>query len=282
MATLKKQNTKALTDEEITKIEDEKVIESVKFADNDIENTEYEMLAGYKDDNGIIHKTFTLREITGRDEEAIQRADIKGNGSKVVNTLLTRCVTSIGPYTRKSFEDVRDWEKIIKSLFTADQDYMLLKLREISIGEEFELRHECPTCHTKLVTTVSSDELAIRDFDGEREFPFELPRGYKDSKGNVHKTGVMRLPNGFDREILNPIAVANPAKADTLLLIRCCKFDDGYPIDNELMVNLSIRDREYLKKLLIQHNFGVELQVEVTCDNCGTVFMGAFNPTNFL
>ena len=35
----------------------------------------------------------------------------------------------------------------------------------------------------------------------ETEFEFELPRGYVDANGEVHKRGVMRLANAAD-EIL--------------------------------------------------------------------------------
>ena len=30
------------------------------------------------------------------------------------------------------------------------------------------------------------------------EFPFELPRGYVDGSGNVHRSGVMRLATGAE------------------------------------------------------------------------------------
>lgn len=280
MATLKSKQ-KAVTDESQTFVEG--------TASPVIEMTEddspiFEMLAGYKDKDGVVHKEFTLREMTGKDEEAIHKTDVKNNGSKVVTVLLTRCVTRIGTLTPKSVGGRQKWEEIIKSLYTGDQDYMLIQLRRISIGEEVELNHVCPNkdCKAKLHTVLALDELDTIPFDGERAIEFELPRGHKDRKGVIHKTGVMRLPTGLDREILTPLAKTNLAKAETTMLTRLCKFDDGAYVDDDVMSSLSIRDREYLQKLLREHFFGVKLETEVVCDSCGETFVGSFNASNFI
>lgn len=281
MATLKSK-PKAVNDES-EGLMNEAVTQGINLADED--DTEvFEMLAGYKDSNGVIHKEFTLREITGKDEEAIHKTDVKSNGSKVVSTLLTRCVTRIGTLTPKSVGGRSNWENIIKSLFVGDQDYMLIQLRKLSIGEEIEVNHVCPNkdCKAKLKTVLDVDELEVVPFSGEREIAFELPRGYKDKKGVLHTTGTMRLPTGLDREVLTPLAKTNLAKAETVMLTRLCKFDDGAYVDDDVMGSLSIRDREYLQKLLQEHYFGVKLEAEVVCDNCGESFMGSFNASNFI
>lgn len=280
MATLK---SKAKATDESLELMEEAVEKNIGMVDEE-DSPVFTMLAGYKDENGVTHKEFTLREMTGKDEEAIHKTDVKNNGSKVVTTLLTRCVTSIGTLTPKSVGGRQKWEDIIKSLFTGDQDYMLIQLRKISVGEEVELNHVCPNkdCKAKLHTILTLDELDIIPFDGEREIEFELPRGYKDRKGVKHTTGVMRLPTGLDREILTPLAKTNLAKAETVMLTRLCKFDDGAYVDDDVMSSLSIRDREYLQNLLREHFFGVKLETEVVCDSCGEAFLGSFNASNFI
>lgn len=279
MATLK-QKPKVSDDEEITM---EQVVER-DISINEEQDEVFTMLAGYRDEAGVVHKDFTLREMTGKDEEAIHKSDVKNNGSKVASVLLSRCVTSIGSLTPKSVGGAKKWETIIKSLFTGDQDYMLLQLRKISIGDEIEVNHVCPNreCKTKLKTTVNVDELEVIPFSGMREVPFELPRGYTDKKGVKHTSGTMRLPTGFDREILTPLAKTNLARAETVMLTRLCKFSDGLPVDEDVMGNLSIKDREYLQKLLQDNYFGVKLDIEVTCDSCGESFTGTFNASNFM
>lgn len=247
-------------------------------------NTVYDLLAGYIDSDGGVHKTFTIREMNGTDEEYINRSDIKSNGAKVATALLTRCVTSVGSLTKKDMKNPKDWENIFKNMLTGDRDKIILEIRRQSIGETIETAHVCPNpeCKAKLKTEVSLDELEINEFNGMREIPFVLPKGYTDKKGELHREGMMRRPNGLDSELLTPMAKNNIAKAETLLLTRLCRFDDGTYVDESVMASLSIKDRQYLQKLLAENQFGIEMSVYVTCTQCGEEFKGSLNSTNFI
>lgn len=253
----------------------------VNLADD--EPTEYELLCGYTDSDGVKHKTYTLREMTGRDEEAISKPDVKQNPTKAINLLLARCVQSIGTLERRDF-DFKEWENIIKSMYTGDQDVMLMQLRKLSISDEIEVQHTCPNpnCRAKLNTVLSIDELEIKPFNGEEVIPFTLSKGYRDRKGVVHTEGTMRLCTGLDREILTPLARKNLARANTVLLTRLCKFTDGLRVDEDVMASLNVRDREYLNTLLNDNVFGYDLSVEVECDQCGETFRGVLSAVNFL
>ena len=120
---------------------------------------------------------------------------------------------------------------------------------------------------------MSLDELAINEFDGIREMPFELPKGYRDRKGEFHKKGIMRRPNGLKN---------NLAKAETTLMTRICKFEDGTHIDESIMSGLTKRDRDYLLSVLNDHPMGVDMTVDVMCDRCGEYFKGNLNQSNFI
>lgn len=256
-------------------------IESARIEDGR-EIYTFELLAGYMDKEGTVHKDFDLREMDGSDEEAIHKDDTKGNASRLISVLLTRTCSRIGTLTPKSVGGRQEWEKIIKSLYFGDQDYMMLKLREISLGEDIEVRHQCPNCKRKLTTYLSYDELEIVPFSGDRKIKFELPKGYRDNNGTIHKFGTMRLPTGLDREIVVPTSNNNIAKAETMLLVRLCTFDDGCPIDNDVMKRLTIRDRNYLQGLVNKSLFGVKTQIDMECPDCGTAFIGNLNATNFI
>lgn len=247
----------------------------------DTEEEVYQLLAGYTDSEGTLHTEFTLREMTGRDEEAINKADVRGNGPRIASILLSRCVTRIGSLTPKSVGQAK-WLQIIKDLYAGDQDYMMLMLRKISLGDTIELVNECPSCHTRLETHIGVDEVEIEEFKGERLIHFELPRGYRDRKGVLHRTGTMRLSTGLDREILIPLAKTNPSKAETTMLTRLCKFDDGMPIDEDVMASLVVKDRRYLQELMRDNLFGLKTEVEITCTTCGEVFTGSMNSSNFI
>ena len=51
---------------------------------------------------------------------------------------------------------------------------------------------------------------------------------------------------------------------------------------DDIVRNLSLRDRNYLLDVLNENRFGVDLTVEVECPTCGETFKASLNATNFL
>lgn len=255
------------------------VKQSINFEEDEFT---FELPAGYVDENGIIHREFVLRELTGKDEEAIHKPEVKANGAKVSSVLLSRCVLRIGTITPKDVGRPK-WLDIIKSLYASDQDYMMMRLREVSLGSEIVLEHECPHCKAKLRTIMDINELEIVPFNGTRFIDFELPKGHKDKKGVVHKSGKLRLPTGLDREILMPVALKNQGKAEILMLTRLCSFNDGAYVDEDVIGGLSIRDIGYLQKLLVENSSGIQFYLDIDCNECGETFRGSLNSlVNFM
>ncbi len=239
------------------------------------------LLAGYVDENGVLHDTFDYREMTGKDEEAISKADVRANGAKLCNVLVERCVLRIGTLDKKEVGQVK-WGQIIRNMLGGDLDYMVFKIRELSKGNEVEFTHKCPNCGQKLITVMNTDEFNIKQFRGEREVPFELIRGYKDRKGEVKTQGVMRLPNGFDREVITPMFRKNPSSAITTLITRCVKFNDGSEPMSQFVQEMSLRDRDILENIIKENTFGVDTSIEgLICDNCGQDISGEIGQSDF-
>lgn len=243
----------------------------------------FELLKGYKDENGNIHKDFEIREMNGTDEEAISKKEIKSNGARIIRTLLSRCCLRIGSYEKAEMKDNK-WTEIIQSLAVQDQDYMLLKLREVSVGDTIESKHICPDedCKEEIIVEVDIDELEIKPYDGVDEFEFELPKGYRDKEGNILKKGKLRHPNGLDREILDGVARKNLGHANTLMLTRCITELEGKKVDDDMIRNLSMKDRNYLLEVMKEHDFGVNLVVDVECPTCYETFKATLNAVNFI
>lgn len=278
---------KKVTDE-IAKVSDEIDEEELRRINLDTPSTDEEgvvrnvpLLAGYVDKEGNLHDTFSYREMTGKDEEAISKNDIRSNGAKLINTLCERCVVAIGTITKKEVGPV-EWAKIIRSMLGGDLDYMAFKIRELAKGTEIEFTHTCPECKTKLVTVVGTDEFELKPFKGEFEIPFTLNRGLRDKKGVYHKTGFVRLPNGYDREIVTPIIKKNPSTATTTLLSKCVRFDDNAFVTVETLNEMTIRDRDILEKIIKENTFGIDTKIEgIICDNCGCDLSGEIGESNF-
>lgn len=284
MAGLKKANS---SNNDFDKVVNQIENENIRNLNDEIEVSEdgyvhdVPMLAGYVDKDGVLHTTFTYREMNGKDEEAISKADVRQNGAKMVNVLVERCVVAIGTLTKK--ECGARWGTIVRELLGGDLDYMAFKIRELSKGKEVEFTHKCPNCGSKLTTIVSTDEFNIKPYMGQSAIDFTLARGYKDGKKEIHKEGVIRLPNGFDREIVTPLFKKNVSTAMTMMLTRLISFNDGALVTQNLVNEMTLRDRDILEKIIKENTFGVDTTLEnLTCSNCGQDISGEVGQSNFL
>ena len=284
MAGLKKANNGSSN--ELEKVVSQIESENVRTLNDEIEVGEdglvhdVPLLAGYVDKDGVLHTTFTYREMNGKDEEAISKADVRQNGAKMVNVLVERCVTQIGTLTKK--ECGARWGTVVRELLGGDLDYMAFKIRELSKGKEVEFIHKCPNCGTKLTTIVSTDEFQIKPYMGQSAIDFSLVRGYKDGRGELHKDGIIRLPNGFDREIVAPLFKKNPSTAMTMMLTRLIAFNDGALVTQNLVNEMTLRDREILEKIIKENTFGIDTNIEIVCSSCGQDISGEVGQSNFL
>jgi hypothetical protein len=106
------------------------------------------------------------------------------------------------------------------------------------------------------------------------EYEFELPRGYVDSEGNVHREGVMRLATAKDEIIpLNDVRVQrNRAYLIVLLLSRVVTKLGTLPEVKPIHIeNLFASDLRFLEEMYNRIN-EEEAMVNVTCPHCGGKF----------
>lgn len=241
----------------------------------------FDLVGGYVDKDGTVHKDFEIREMNGTDEEAISKAEVKTNGAKVGRVLIERCCTRIGTLYKDDIKS-NDWREIIQNLSVGDQDVILMRIRQVSLGEEIEGNYECPHCKAKITSLVGVDELETIPFDGERIFEFELPRGFKDKEGNLITNGKMRHPNGLDREVLDGVIRKNVGLANTMMLSRCITEIEGTKVHDDFVRNLSVKDRNYLLDLIKEHSYGINTSIELDCPECGESFKASLNAVNFI
>ncbi|MDT0348419.1 hypothetical protein [Pseudonocardia charpentierae] len=103
------------------------------------------------------------------------------------------------------------------------------------------------------------------------EFPFELPRGYVDGSGNVHRSGVMRLATGRDElvPLRDDRVRENPAYLSVVLLARVVTrlgtIDD---IHAGIIENMFATDVAFLQDLYRRVNQEGHTRAGVTCPSC--------------
>jgi len=240
-----------------------------------------EFAKGYRDESGVLHTLFVYRDMDGEDEEALGKANVKNDAYKIAETMLTRCLVQIGNIDKKRVS-ADEWRKVVKSLSIGDQDIAILRIREEAVGTEIKVSHVCPSCGNKLETVIDTSELNIIPYGGEDEIEFELPKGLRVKNG-MAKKGIIRLPDGTDRQMLSDIASKDISKANSLLLVRTLvKLENVEVITDDTVKKMSLRDRKYLLSVISEHAFGVDTSIEITCPSCGHSQKTSMQVLNFM
>jgi phosphoketolase len=110
----------------------------------------------------------------------------------------------------------------------------------------------------------------------QTEFLFELPRGYVDGEGRVHRQGVMRLATAMDEIApLRDMRVrANEAYLSILVLSRVVtRLGDVQQVTTQVIENLFAADMAYLQDFYRRINETDANTIEVVCPNCKAVFL---------
>ncbi|MER6081738.1 hypothetical protein ACWDFR_06750 [Streptomyces sp. 900105755] len=107
------------------------------------------------------------------------------------------------------------------------------------------------------------------------EFPFQLPRGYVDEQGTVHRDGVMRLSTARDELIpLRDVRVQeNPAFLSVVLLGRVITRLGTLPLVHDGIVeNMFASDLAFLQDFYRQINAEGHTRAAVNCPHCSEPF----------
>jgi hypothetical protein len=115
----------------------------------------------------------------------------------------------------------------------------------------------------------------------QTEFAFELPRGYIDAEGRVHRQGVMRLATAMDEIApLRDMRVrANEAYLGVLLLSRVItRLGDMDRVSPQVIESLFAADMAYLQDFYRRINEVGANSVQVTCPHCGASFSEELPP----
>lgn len=166
--------------------------------------TVVQLPAGLITEGGIVREA-EVQELTGRHEEAL--AKVRTNPSKFVNTLLTSGVVSIG--------DKKTTQAMLKNLVQGDIDALLLGIRKVTFGKEFELfQVPCENCGELNDLKLDLDAIPVNELEDPevREFDVPIRNGKK-----IRVT----YPNGEAQTELYKNAGLTAPELVTILLSHC-------------------------------------------------------------
>ncbi len=190
-----------------------------------------------------------LTELTGREEEILTNQRLMKSGDAIDRVLLN-CTKRIGENEHPAMGAILD-------LLAGDRLFILVKLRQISLGDTVDLELVCPACKEINPIVVNLDNLAVIPYT-DMEFEFKLPVSKK-----IVKFGHL---NGHKEKQLAAIKEPNLTIA---MLTRIISIDGDSP-NKKILIGLTMKDRIELRKELVKTNAGIDTDIETKCMNCGT------------
>lgn len=198
-----------------------------------------------------------LRPLSGREEEWLVRYPA-APVSVAVTRLLSACLVRI--------DEMKMTPALVRRLLVGDRDYLVLQLRRLTLGDTFQATLPCPSCAAKMDLEFSADDVPV---EGERRSGVFSTVNISFS-GRSPRTVRFRLPTGEDQEAV--LGMPLPEAVDTML--NRCLSNDGAPEFSEEEKAAVIGAMERLAPR-------VELELELTCPECGFEFAAPFDTTAF-
>ena len=245
---------------------------------------EFELPIGVYDDEGRLHRHGTLRKMTGRDEAILADPQNQRNGGKLVTELLSSCIVSLGELKSTG-------AGLVSEMYSADRNYLLLRLRGATFGNQLQATYKCPSCGHSHEVTEELDDLPVRRMNADEsagEIRIRLEDGYIDNQGVAHHALVMRLPTGADESAVAPQMRKNASLGKNALLARCMKSLGDVPqhrlnaIGPKLLAELTMTDRRLIDRALNSAAPGVDLIRSLECPACGHEFKSSLDLSHFL
>jgi hypothetical protein len=212
-----------------------------------------ELPGGYITPTGEVVRVAEIRELTGKDEEAIGRAT---SMSKALLTVLQRCVVSIGGEKAN--------EKMLDGLLSGDRDALLLGILKLTFGANPKVTCFCGGCQEMKDVLVSiNSDIKVK----------VLTNPIEDRVFTVHgKAGefTVQLPTGItQKEMLNN-ADKNPAELTTILLKNTVIKVNDTPVYSPLQIqNLGLVDRRAIVEAINERIPGPQFEaLKTVCPDC--------------
>lgn len=209
---------------------------------------------GFISPSGEVYRTAEVRELTGRDEEAIVKAN---NLAKALVTTLTKGTVRIG--------DTPATEDVLDKLLSADRDAIMLGIYRATFGDTAEFGAFCNGC-----SEIKTAEISINDDINVKFLADPMEDRVFTVKGKT-KEYLVKLPEGkLQRDLSNNIDKTS-SELDTLLLEYCVLEINGSPVLGKSQVQMiGLSDRRTILKEIVSRNPGPQFDdVKITCPDCG-------------
>ncbi|QXJ21272.1 hypothetical protein AGRA3207_002109 [Actinomadura graeca] len=245
---------------------------------------EFELPVGYEDGDGQVHRTAVLRKMTGRDEAVLADRRHRANGARMISELLGGCLVRLGTLEAPGI-------RAAQGLYSADRQFLLIRLREITFGPEMRASYACGACHESTTLVEDLSELdVVRLGPGEvpGDVTVKLEDGYVDRTGELYDVLVFRHPTGLDEERVAGVIRENASQGKNALMARCLKEMGDMPgpkleaLGTAVFKDMTLSDRGLVDRALNDGGPGIDLRRTVGCGGCGREYTASLDMSNFL
>jgi hypothetical protein len=223
------------------------------------------------DFNGSRYREVIIDEMTGVDEENMASPKVRNNGSKAITLLLRRCIQEIpGVMPKKTNPMSLCDESIIRKMYAADRDYLMLCIRALSGKSEVPVPFYCVSCGTGQTRDVALSDLEVYEWDdSEPIVEIELEKGIFDDLDKQYKKRLTwKLPTGLTQEKVSELPENQAGSGVIVAGIQSVEGMDHLPTIDDIR-KLSLRDRQIIADTITDNAVGVDPKITLPCESCG-------------
>ena len=231
--------------------------------------------------DGEVHKDVVLTPMTAKIRRLLTTKESQKNPSVGISKLILSCCESIGGLTPSI--------QLISGLTTGDRDFILLRLRMISLGDDVTAQMTCPRCSDELTFDFNLPKIEIMRLTKDKDFEIEdnvpIVTLTNDDLGLVVR---MRLPTGYDQEAISKQVTKDPVGAGYRLYTRLIQTwtksgqDEINPNSIDFIDNLPLPEIDWLEMASRKAMPGPNWLVHMTCDVCSKSTLLDLSDSDFL
>ncbi len=195
-------------------------------------------------------KNVEIKPLTGAEELILTDQKLIKSGN-AINKVFLNCVNFVEQSDKPT-------EETFLNMLAGDRLFILVKLREVSYGNEVEIGQNCTNGCGSFQDLINIQDLKITKYGDKREFSFILPQS--------KKTVIYKHLDGYMEQRLAKLGNTNIHSAMLMRII----FIDEKPPSSKSLLNLSSFDLMELRKHMAKNEAGINTLIKIECPICGT------------